>query len=191
MSRRAARSGAGLDNEHMFARWTAVVGAAVVCGCAPTLDWREFRPDDTGLVVLLPCKPKAQQRDVSIDARELRLTLHSCRVTTMSFGVAHVDVVDPARVATALDSMRAAWVATPLATASGTATLQVRGMTPQPGALRVRLRIARQDQPPASAVAAFFAKGTRVFQVTAYGTPLDDEAVETFLSSLVFAELPR
>lgn len=180
-----------LNRRAMGWQWGAVLAAGMVAGCAPALDWREVRPGDSGLALLFPCKPRTQQRTVTIDARAVTLSLHACRAASMNFGVAHADVVDPGRVAPALEAMRVGWIQAAQAELVGSAPQQVPGMTPQPGALRVRLRIERPDSHTTDAVAAFFAKGTRVFQVTIHGAPLDAETVDVFMSSLNLAVQPR
>ena len=37
-------------------------GRAPAAACTPTLDWREVRPEASGLVALFPCKPDRHAR---------------------------------------------------------------------------------------------------------------------------------
>lgn len=174
-----------------FGRWAAVVVAAAAGGCSPTFDWREVRPEGAGVVALFPCKAQADRRTASIDSHTVTLSLHACRAATMTFGLAHVDVEDARRVAPALEAMRTSWLSTPGAQVVETATMQAPASASPSAAAPVRLRIMRPGQPPADSAAAFFAIGTRVFQVTAYGAPLDGEAAQTFLSSVRDIGQPR
>ncbi len=175
----------------MFGRFAAVIAAVASGGCSPTFDWREVRPEGTGVVALFPCKAQADRRTVSIDARTVMLSLHACRTATMTFGLAYSDVGDARRVAPALEAMRASWLATPGAQAVEAAAMQAPVSGSPSTAVRARLHIMRPGQPPADSAAAFFAIGTRVFQVTAYGAPLDGEAAQTFLSSVREVGQPR
>ncbi|HSQ70999.1 MAG TPA: hypothetical protein VLM87_01135, partial [Rubrivivax sp.] len=90
-------------------------------------------------------------------------------------------------VAAALGELRASAAANLAAGAVEQLSLQVPGATPQPGSERERFDGRLPDGRPVQAQMAVFAQGTRVFQVTALGERLPNEAAETFFGSIRFA----
>jgi hypothetical protein len=174
-----ARSAAG-------AGW-AGAAALLLAACAPALDWREVRPEGSRVVLLMPCKPTAQQRQLPLAGAAVRLSLHACRADGQTWGIAHADVEDPARVAAALAELRASTAANVAAEGVQRLPLEVPGATPQPGSERVRFDGRLPDGRPVQAQVAVFAHGTHVFQVTALGERLPDEAADTFFGSIRLA----
>ncbi len=152
--------------------------------CTPVMDWREVRPEGAGVVVLFPCKPDADARTVTLADAGVRMTLVACRVADATYALATADVVDPARVAPALASLRAAIAENLAARQVVRGALQVPGMTPNPRAERVLFDGRLPEAEAVTLEAGFFAKGTRVFQATVMGARLDEESVSTFFDSL-------
>jgi hypothetical protein len=174
-----ARSAAG-------AGW-AGAAALLLAACAPALDWREVRPEGSHMTLLMPCKSTAQQRQLPLAGAAVRLSLQACSADGQTWGVAHADVEDPARVAVALAELRASAAANVAAGAVELLPLQVPGATPQPGSERVRFDGRLPDGRTVQAQVAVLAQGTRVFQVTALGERLPAEAADTFFGSIRFA----
>jgi hypothetical protein len=174
-----ARSAAGAGR--------AGVAALLLAACAPALDWRDVRPEGSGMTLLMPCKPTAQQRRLPLAGAAVSLSLHACSADGQTWGVAHADVEDPARVASALAELRASAAANVAAQGVERLPLQVPGATPQPVSERVRLEGRLPDGRPVQVQVAVFAQGTRVFQVTALGERLPAEAADTFFGSIRFA----
>ena len=76
---------------------------AALGGCTPALNWRHVNIDESGLTVLLPCKPdhatrKVMMRVASSDV-ETSLSLHGCEASNMQFTFGDM-VVPPGRTAT-------------------------------------------------------------------------------------------
>ena len=162
----------------------ACVAAWLLTACSPALDWREVRPASTAAILLMPCKPVTQERSLALAGAPVRLSLLACTAEGQTWGLAHADVADPARVGAALEELRRAAAAN---ISSGTATplpLQVPGATPQAASLRVRLGGRLPDGRPVQMQVALFALGTRVFQATALGERLEPEASEIFFGSI-------
>ena len=158
--------------------------ALVLLGCAPALDWRTVRPAGSQVELSFPCKPSAQQRQVQLAGRPVRLELHACAAAGLTWGLAFADVADPLRVAAALTELRASAADNIAAAALRSEPAQVRGATPN--ALSGRTWLAGQ-LPDGQAVAmqvAVFAYGTRVFQATALGAALPDEATDAFFNAI-------
>jgi hypothetical protein len=114
----------------------------------------------------------------------VRLSLLACTAEGQTWGLAHADVADPARVGAALEELRRAAAAN-LSGGSATAMpLQVPGATPQAASLRLRFDGRLPDGRPVQVQVAFFALGTRIFQATALGERLEAEACQTFFGSI-------
>ena len=164
----------------------ASAAALLLAACAPALDWRDVRPEGSNMTLLMPCKPTAQQRQLPLAGAAVRLSLHACSADGQTWGVAHADVEDPARVASALAELRASAAANIAAGTVEPLPLQVAGATPQPGSERVRFDGRLPDGRTVQAPVAVLAHGTRVFQVTALGERLPGEAADTFFGSIRF-----
>ena len=173
-----ARSAAG-------AGW-AGAAALLLAACAPALDWREVRPEGSHMTLLMPCKSTAQQRQLPLAGAAVRLSLQACSADGQTWGVAHADVEDPARVAVALAELRASAAANVAAGAVEPLPLQVPGATPQPASERLSFAGRLPDGRPVQVQLAVFAHGTRVFQATALGERLPAEAADTFFGSIRF-----
>jgi hypothetical protein len=165
----------------------AGVAALLLAACSPALDWREVRPDDSGLTVLMPCRPTPQQRRVPLAGNAVTLALHACSADGQTWGLAIADVEDPARVGAALTELRQSAAANVSAGAAARMPLRVAGATPQPASERVAFEGRLPDGKPVQAQLAVFAQGTRVFQVTALGERLPAEAADTFFGSIRLA----
>ncbi len=169
---------------------TVALGLTVLLllsACSPTFNWRALRPQGTPLQALMPCKPEHASRTVPLAGANPEMHLHSCDTGGLSFAIAWVDVGDPARVDAALaewpraslaslrlapevfDRPEAGW-AFRLAGAPRARGLLVRGTDPQGQAVQMR--------------AAYFARGTQVYQAAVYGPNLPGEVTTPFFEAL-------
>ncbi len=158
--------------------------AGLLAACSPGLDWREIRPEGSGLVVMLPCKPSSYARSVQLAGQPASLSLLACSADDLTWALAHADLGDPARVAAALSELQAAAVANLDATAPKRLPLAVPGATPNPASARVEITGRRPDGAPVQEQVAVFTHGTRVFQATVLGPRLPVDAVDTFFGGL-------
>lgn len=161
-----------------------VAAALLLAGCAPTLDWREVRPSDSGAVAMFPCKPRAQTRDVVAHGVSLRLTLVACEAGGSTYALSFAQVTDPTQVSPALEALRASSIGNARAEVRSEAALNVPGMTPNTHARRLHLAARAADGVGREIDAAFFAIGTRVFQATIVAAAADPAAVEAFFTGL-------
>ena len=164
----------------------ACAAAFVLVACSPALDWRDVRPAGSGLTLLMPCKPVLQERTLPLAGAPVRLSLQACSADGQTWGIAHADVADPARVSAALVELRSSAAANLSAEPTELLPLQVPGATPQADSVRVRFDGRRPDGRAVQVQFAVFAHGTRVFQATALGEPLQAEAALTFMGSIRF-----
>lgn len=163
-----------------------MVGGVGLLACSPALDWRETHPAGTALVAMFPCKPAVQARQVRLAGQPVLLSLQACEAAGKTWGLAHADVVDPARLGPALDELRAAAAANIGAAAAQAQPLQVPGATPHPASARVRLAGKRPDGQAVEMRMAVFVHGTRVFQATVLGTRVSEEDAGSFFTGLRF-----
>ena len=160
----------------------------VLAACSPAFNWREVRPENTRLSLLLPCKPDKAQKVVPLGGRPTTLSMLGCDAGGATFAVAVADMGDASKAASVL----ALWQNLTLANMKavpGTAQsmpLNIPGASPEPAAARVLAQGQRIDGAAVSGQAAYFAKGTQVFQVVMYAPKIESEVAETFFSSLKF-----
>ena len=175
----------GTDNCSMMLRlplWAIPV--ALGAACAPTLNWREIRPEGSGAIALFPCKPSSHVRTVRLGPASVSMSLYACTAGGITYALAHAQVSDPYLVGPALSELRASTAANLGVVAQADGPLQVPGMTPNAQAGRVRMEGKLPAGESAQAEAGFFVKGTRVFQVTIVGRKLDTQALETYFGGL-------
>jgi hypothetical protein len=165
-------------------RLAILLCAMLLVACAPALDWRDVRTDAAGLQLQFPCRPAQQQRTLALAGAPVVLTLLVCSADGQTFGLAHADMSDPARVQPALRELAAAAARNVNGKPTRSAPLQLSGATPNDASLRQRLAGRLPDGKPAQMELALFAIGTRVFQASVLGEELRDEATETFVNSL-------
>ncbi|MBL8386022.1 MAG: hypothetical protein JNM90_23260 [Burkholderiales bacterium] len=88
----------------------SLIVAALVCACAPELDWREVRVADGGFSVMFPKKPAQAERRLPTPAGEVVMRMYSARAGEHVLGAGYADF--PAAVTPALlDAMRDALAA--------------------------------------------------------------------------------
>jgi hypothetical protein len=160
-----------------------LIGAAMLA-CAPTLDWREVRPEGSGALALFPCKPKSQARITTLARSGVAMTMVACDVGGMTFALSHAELADPSRVTAALIELRSALADNLGASDVRLVVFELPGMTPNPQAMRIWLRGHRPDGTPVREQAALFVRGTRIYQVAVLGARLDEAAAAVFFESL-------
>jgi hypothetical protein len=152
--------------------------------CSPTFNWREVRAGATGLKAVLPCKPDKGSRMVEMVGRQVSLEVVGCDTGGATFALMSADLADPARSGQAL----AQWKKATLANMRGSVT-QERPFVPSgahevPESLRVSAQGQRQNGTRVESQAAYFARGSRVFQAVIYAETVKPEMSETFFSGL-------
>ena len=177
----------------------------VLAACSPAFNWREVRPDNSGLSLLFPCKPEKAEKMVPLGGPPTNLILLGCDTGGATFAVAMADIGDASKVPAVLEQWQNLTLANmkapliPAAAASATAVQAVQGTLPTqralikvPGADLLSppvLLTARGQRPGGGGVtghAAYFSRGTQVFQVVLYADKVLPEESETFFSSLKF-----
>ena len=173
-----------------------VLGPALLAGCNPALNWRETRIKDTALVAMLPCKPDAGARVVSLGGRDVSLHMTGCDAGGATFAVAYANLDK----SSAPDAVLAQWRTATLANMGAVASREVPlgGMpsatssatssgTPGAGSTGLMLVTAQGRRKDGSAVAmqgAWFAKDSQVFHAVVYAERISPDVTEAFFSGL-------
>ena len=158
--------------------------SVALAACSPSLDWREFQPEGSGVIVTFPCKPDRFVRSVQLEVQVARLEMLTCSAGGMHFALSFLDAAEPANVPVALAELRTLVARNLGATGGGEVPITVPGMTPNPQAVRVQLEGHAPDGAVMQEQAAFFAKGLRVFQAVVLGRHVSAEAADAFLGGL-------
>lgn len=160
----------------------AVTGGLVAC--SPALNWREIRPPDGAVAAMFPCKPDHHARRVTVAGAPLSMQLSSCTASDNVYALSQVDAGQADRVTPVLEALRQVAAENIGGPTTVKGTQPVPGMAPHPLAQRLGWSGKRADGSAIEAQAAFFTRGTQVYQATVVGTRLDAEAADTFFSGL-------
>jgi hypothetical protein len=162
-------------------RWLPAV-ALVLAACSPTFNWRAVQPEGMDLSAMFPCKPDHETRELPLAGAAVRFTIYACRTGEVTFALGSADVGDPRRVGPALDALGQAAVANLRGTVRSRGPAQLDGMTPYREAEVLELAGRGADGSAVQARVVLFARGTRVYQATAFGARLPAEATEPFFT---------
>lgn len=168
-------------------RFPAVLLLALAAGaCSPTFNWREVRVEPTSLQAMLPCKPDKGMRRVDMGAGPVELSGIGCETGGVTFAVLHAELADPARANETLVQWNRATLANLHGTATGARPFTLPGATPLAAAQRVSAVGLRADRTPVRGEAAYFARGSQVFQAVVYAADPKPEWVQPFFDGLKF-----
>ncbi|MDP2819368.1 MAG: hypothetical protein Q8O29_14080 [Polaromonas sp.] len=173
----------------------ALLAAAflTLAACNPTFNWREVRPDNTGLALLLPCKPDKAEKSVPLGGQPVALRMLGCDAGGATFAVAVADIGDASKA----EAVLAQWQALTLANmkagpvglvagATQVSSFRPTGMATGAPALLVKAQGQRADGRAVAGQVAYFSRGSQLFQVVLYADVMSAEVAETFFSSLKF-----
>jgi hypothetical protein len=164
-----------------------LVALLALYACSPTFNWRELRPQGTPLLALMPCKPERVTRTVPLMGTGTEMHLHSCDTGGLSFAVAWVELGDATRVEAALSEWSRATLASMRLAPEVADSPEARWAFRLPGAPRARGLMVLGTGPQGQTVqmrAAYFARGSQVFQAAVYGQSLPSEVTTTFFEAL-------
>jgi hypothetical protein len=159
--------------------------AAVFVGCTPALNWREVRFEDGIVTALMPCKPDAGQRDVTLKSGDrsgvASLQMRGCEASDFQFTLGQMTLPADMTPIEAMAAWRLASLA-PLNVSPAEASAQpwvLRGADAMPTPLKT------QVMTPSHRVQwVWFARDGKVYQAGVYGqaqaSKLDAVAEEYF-----------
>lgn len=164
----------------------ALLLALAAAACSPTFNWREIRVEPTPLRAMLPCKPDKATRKVPMAGADVDLEVLGCEAGGATFAVLHATLPDPTRA----NEVLVQWNRATLANLHGTPTASVAfapaGATPLPGAQRVSATGKRADGSAVRGEAAYFARGSEVFQAVVYASDPKPASLQPFFDGLRF-----
>ncbi|HEY8050906.1 MAG TPA: hypothetical protein VIE63_17170 [Ramlibacter sp.] len=166
----------------------AVVLLALLAGaCTPTFNWREMAVSPANLHTTFPCKPdQAEHKAAILPGREVVLHAMGCETGGATFIVVYADLGSEADLTDAIVEWKKASLAS---TKSGVDREQpylpahALGLSQS---VMVRARGQRADGSAVQSQAAYFARGTSVFQAVVYARALKPEMTEPFFTGLRF-----
>lgn len=141
---------------------TATVIAALFAlgACTPALDWREVQAGAMPLKALLPCKPDAGDRVVTLDAHQVDMHLLGCKAAGALYVIGWVALDSPGRIGATLGAWQDSTLAhvgiTPGPDAPAGSTFLPPGALALPQSRRIDAqgRVAENPDPAASTTAA-------------------------------------
>ncbi|MEO7056884.1 MAG: hypothetical protein ABI281_08365 [Caldimonas sp.] len=160
--------------------------AGTLAACSPTLDWRQARPEGSGVTMLFPCRPAHVERSVRVGSDTLVMHLHSCSAGGATFSLAVADAGQADRVAPLLTALRELAVVNIGGIVSAAASAPSARTTPDARAGRVRIDGRLPDGRVVVEHAAFFSRGVTLLQATilAIDRPVTAETVGTFFDAV-------
>lgn len=169
-----------------FTTSLGALGALSLGACSPALDWREFAPTGSGVVMSFPCRPDRHARVVTLGQAKVTMEMLVCEAGGATFAVSFVDASAPEHVTGTISSLNAALAANVKAGQAERAPARVAGMTPNTEAVRLAFSGRLPDGSPVKVDAEFFAKGLRVYQATVISAKTMSGAAEPFFAALKF-----
>jgi len=172
--------------KHSLILWVALCAA-----CSPTYNWREVRPAELPVAVMLPDKPDALTQRVRLDGLELPMSMSGAKVSEAMFTVACAQLPDdqPATRERVLAAMRAGMVRNIAGVEDKADLVKVRLIDAagnQTGLLDGRsIRVQGKAQGRAVRMQALFVGlGRRACQAVALGADLPDDEAKVFIDSV-------
>jgi hypothetical protein len=160
--------------------------AALLAACSPTFNWREVRAEPAGLKAMLPCKPDTAFRQVPMAGRQAQLQVLGCDAGGATFAVLFADIGDASRSGEVLAQWKQATLANMRAAGSQERAFLPAGAIALPEAGQVTATGKRADGTQVESHAAYFARGSHVFQAVIYTDRLQPEWADTFFAGLKF-----
>ncbi len=171
---------------HRFFAAALLISMGAMTACSPTFNWREVRTDSTPLKAMLPCKPDKGARDVPMAGKKVSLEVLGCDTGGATFALLFADIGDPLRASEVLGQWKTATLSNLRSAAAREVPFRPPGALGLPQSLQVVASGRRPDGSTVESHAAYFARGTYVFQAVIYSERLLPEVAETFFSGLRF-----
>jgi hypothetical protein len=163
------------------------VALLLLAACRPTYNWREVGIEPTGLQATLPCKPDRIERKTEFTpGRKLVLHAVGCEAGGATFAVLYADMGQAGELSSALAQWKGASLASTHSKVQSEQPYQPAGALGLAQSALVRAQGQRPDGGTVQSQAAYFARGTRMFQAVVYAERLDAKMTEPFFAGLRF-----
>lgn len=159
-----------------------------LAACSPTLDWREVPSGPAGLHVALPCKPStAERRMPMLPGRpDVALKAMGCEAGGAAFAVLAADIGDPVLLGPALAQWRQATLAGVHGQSQSQAAFVPKGALALPDSVQMTAQGRGPDGASLETRAAYFARGTTVYQAMVHAPKITPAMADPFFAGLRF-----
>lgn len=158
--------------------------------CSPTLNWREVRVAEAGLVALLPCKPERTTRTVQMGGQALQMHMVGCEAAGATLAVAYAPLPPGMSPAQALEGWRSVVQTHVGATAEAVRPYAPQGAAEMPQSVRLTLRNGHWGQRAVQGQAAWFARiqpdAAMVYHAVVYADEADLGAMAPLFDEIRF-----
>ena len=167
---------------------TSLCTAALLAGCSPTYNWRDYSAKDAPYRVMFPDKPATHTRSIDLDGLDVKMSMAAAEVEGSIFAVGSGEAPSDAQAAAAVDAMKIALVrnigATIESEKPGKPSAPANAAPAAGKAIDVVANGAMGGR-PIRLVAHLESRNRRFYQVIVMGPPdkASGENVEMFLSS--------
>ncbi|WP_229425443.1 hypothetical protein [Massilia sp. Se16.2.3] len=86
------------------------LAGALLLGCNPTYNWRDYSSPEAPFRVMFPAKPSTHTRSVNLDGMRVEMTMTAAEVEGVTFAVGTGMAPDTARAQAAVAAMKTAMV---------------------------------------------------------------------------------
>jgi len=163
------------------------LAVALLGGCSPTYNWRDYTSSDGAYQVLFPAKPASHTRSVDLGGIRVDMTMTAAEVEGSTFAVGTALAPDPVLAQATLPAMRRALLRNIGAPEEAADAAGGAGMLKPPsiGAALDVDATGKGPGGPVRLVGRFTAKGARVYQIIVVGKPgaAPPEQIAQFLTS--------
>ena len=162
------------------------LAAACLAACSPTLDWRESRPEGSGATLMFPCRPGTLERTVQLAGATLAMRQHACSAGGALYSLSVADAGATESVSARLGAWRGEAASNVGAVEADLPSRSIAGATPNMQSGYVRLAGKLPDGRPVVEHAAFFVRGTRLYQAAVVSTtqPVPPDALDNFFGAI-------
>lgn len=155
---------------------TLFLAAALLAGCNPTYNWRDYRSPDAPYQVMFPAKPATHTRSVDLNGMKVEMTMTAAEVEGVMFAVGSGTAPDPAQAQAAVDAMRTAMLRNINATVQRESASAASSGAPDGARKSVDVdAVGTGNGGPMKLSGHFESRGTRFYQIIVLGR---DQAVQ-------------
>lgn len=162
------------------------LGLMGLLACTPTLNWREARLGPE-LLASMPCKPERGSRAATWGAQRVTIEASACEAGGATFALLTADVGQAGVAGSALAQWQRATALHLRAKSEKATAFLPAGALGLAESKRIAVEGQAPDGAPIANQAAYFARGSRVYQAAVYAPTIAPEMSEPFFQALRFS----